>query len=238
MAPIIGITRFDPIVDYVVSVQRAGGEPRVLEPGIDRIEEVLSTIHGLVLAGGDDIDPARYGAVPHATTKVVPAARDRFEIELARQAMQTGLPLLGICRGQQVMNVAAGGTLIQDIPSVLDAALAHSRPTPLQAIAHDVWISRASRLWAVLRGQLGSGDICPVNSRHHQSIALVAGSFEVSAMSPDGVIEGIERPGAPFCLAVQWHPENFWRTGEFKALFEALVAASRDRREASGDSRE
>jgi len=227
MTPIIGITGFDPVVDYVAAVQRAGGEPALIERSADPPEEVLAGIDGLLLPGGADIDPTLYGAAPHPATKPVPAPRDRFEIELTRLALQADLPLLGICRGQQVMNVAAGGTLIQDIPSEVSQPLRHSVSTPLNATAHEVWVSRNSRLWSVLHEQLGNGDTIQVNSRHHQAIGLVGAGLEVSALAPDGIIEGIERPGARFCLAVQWHPENFWRTGEFRELFETLVASCR-----------
>ena len=120
----------------------------------------------------------------------------------------------------------AGGTLIQDIPSEVNQALPHEVNKPLYAIAHDIWVATGSTLSKLMQEQLGDGEVLPVNSRHHQAIKQTAPGFEVSATAPDGVIEAIERPGSRFCLAVQWHPENFWRTGEFRALFEEFVRAS------------
>lgn len=217
--PRIGITPCSRLADYEESVRRAGGEPRVL-----RFDAPLSLhdLDGVLLTGGGDIDPGLYAEPPHPTTKEVDAQRDRFEIDLARLAMKEGIPLLGICRGLQVMNVAAGGTLIQDIPSQVADHVEHHVNEPLDAVAHPVQIARGSVLARVMGDRLAGGDRLQVNSRHHQSIARVAAGFDVSATAPDGVIEAIERPDLPFCLAVQWHPENFWRTAEFAQLFKAL----------------
>jgi putative glutamine amidotransferase len=99
-------------------------------------------------------------------------------------------------------------------------------PEPRFAIAHEVWVATGSKLSALLADHLDDGETCHVNSRHHQSVKQVASGFDVTATSPDGVIEAMEKPGAPFCVAVQWHPENFWRTGEFRALFEGLIEAA------------
>ena len=140
--------------------------------------------------------------------------------------MERDIPLLGVCRGLQVVNVAAGGTLIQDIPTEVPQALGHDVDHPLYAIAHEVWVARGSALSNMMREELGDGEVLQVNSRHHQAIKNAAPGFEVSATAPDGIIEAIERPHSRFCLAVQWHPENFWRTGEFRALFEEFVKAS------------
>ncbi|HEX4913872.1 MAG TPA: gamma-glutamyl-gamma-aminobutyrate hydrolase family protein, partial [Vicinamibacterales bacterium] len=137
-----------------------------------------------------------------------------------------GIPVLAICRGMQVLNVAMGGTLFQDIPSQVTGALEHSVPQPRFQIAHEVWVSTDSLLSTLLADHMEDGETCHVNSRHHQSVKTVADGFEVTATSPDGVIEAMEKPGAPFCVAVQWHPENFWRTGEFRELFEGLVKAA------------
>jgi putative glutamine amidotransferase len=120
------------------------------------------------------------------------------------------------------MNVAGGGTLIQDIPSEVTGALTHAIDTPLR---HEVWVSRGSRLWTVMQEQVGDAETLQVNSRHHQAIDLVGKGFDVCATAPDGVIEAIEKPQLRFCIGVQWHPENFWRTGEFRSLFESFIAA-------------
>ena len=133
--------------------------------------------------------------------------------------------MLGVCRGLQLLNVSAGGTLIQDIPSEVNQALTHEVNNPLYAIAHEVWVTRGSTLSRLMQDQLADNEVLQVNSRHHQAIKQTAAGFDVSATAPDGVIEAIERPGSRFCMAVQWHPENFWRTGEFRELFEEFVRA-------------
>ena len=207
------------------AVRRAGGKPRVLDPARDNAQEVIAEIDGLLLTGGGDVDPALYGQRTHPSTTAVRPERDRFELELARCAMDADLPFLGICRGEQVMNVAGGGTLIQDIPSEVTGALTHSIDTPLNASAHEVWVNRGSRLWTVMQDQIGESETLQVNSRHHQAIDRVGSGFDVCATAPDGVIEAIEKPPLRFCIGVQWHPENFWRTGEFRSLFESFIAA-------------
>lgn len=219
---VIGISPCRLLADYVESVRRAGGEPHVLDvsapPPMERLDGVLFT-------GGGDIDPLRYNESRHPKTDPPDTTRDDFELNLASEALLMDLPVLGVCRGLQVMNVAAGGTLIQDIASQITGPVEHRIQTPLFAIAHEVWITKGSRLSELMKEQLGDGEVLQVNSRHHQAVGQVAGGFDVTATAPDGVIEAIERPGARFCLAVQWHPENFWRTGEFRPLFEEFVNA-------------
>jgi putative glutamine amidotransferase len=220
---VIGITPSNRLTDYVESVRRAGGEPRVLS--MDEPPS-LEGLDGILFTGGGDVDPAHYDKTRHPNTKEPDAARDAYELELARMALAGNTPLLAVCRGLQVVNIAAGGTLIQDIPSELDEALGHQVDTPPFAIAHEVWVTPGSALSRVMREQLSDGDVLQVNSRHHQAVARTADGFKVAATAPDGVVEAIERPDAPFCLGVQWHPENFWRTGEFRSLFEEFVKAA------------
>jgi putative glutamine amidotransferase len=227
MKPVIGITRCSRLDDYVVSVERAGAEPLVLETSEDPAA-VLDRIDGLLLSGGADVEPGLYGEAAHRTTDV-DAERDRFEIPLSREALARDVPLLAICRGVQVLNVAAGGSLIQDIPTGMGSSLDHAVEQPKHAIAHPISVTAGTRLAAAI-GRPGDLESCPVNSRHHQSVGRVAPSFVVSAVSPDGIVEAIERPTAAFCVGVQWHPENFWRTGEFAPLFDAFVEASRQRK--------
>ncbi len=124
----------------------------------------------------------------------------------------------------QVLNVALGGTLVQDIPSMVNGALHHAVPES-HALAHEVWVANGSRLYQLMKDKL-DGEICQVNSRHHQAVNQVAPGWEVSGTAPDGVVEAIESPGDVFRLAVQWHPENFWRTGEFRPLFEGFIEAA------------
>jgi putative glutamine amidotransferase len=220
---IIGITPCNRLPDYVESVRRAGGEPRVLVSGD---APSLDGLDGILFTGGGDLDPAHYSERPHPKTQTPDAPRDVFELELARLALARDTPLLAVCRGLQVVNVAAGGTLFQDIASEVSEALGHQVDTPLYAIAHEVWVARGSALSRVMQEQLVDGEVLQVNSRHHQAVKRTANGFDVSATAPDGVIEAIERPSSRFCIAVQWHPENFWRTGEFRSLFEEFVNAS------------
>jgi len=212
--------------DYLESVRRAGGEPIEVVVGGESPEQILSRVDGLMLTGGGDVDPKLYGEKPHATFEAAETGRDEFEIALAKAAVKRGIPLLAICRGMQVLNVAMGGTLLQDIPSQVTGALHHSVPQPRAGSAHEIWISKDSQLSALLKDHMEDGETCHVNSRHHQSVKDAAAGFEVTATSPDGVIEAMEKPDAPYCIAVQWHPENFWRTGEFRELFEGLVQAA------------
>jgi putative glutamine amidotransferase len=224
--PVIGITPCSRVDDYVESVKRAGGEPLVLRNSDDPAA-VLEKVNGVLLTGGPDVDPALYGEAPHETTQVAPE-RDRFEIPLSKRALERDVPVFAICRGVQVLNVAAGGTLVQDIPSGAASPLDHSIETPKNHVAHAVRVTPDSRLGSALGPQTPL-DTCPVNSRHHQSVGTVAPGFVVSAFSPDGIVEAIERPASGFCVGVQWHPENFWATGEFDGLFREFVAAAAKR---------
>ena len=225
MAPIIGVSPCRSLSDYLEAIRRVGGELRPLDPATDSPKHLTKNVDGLVLAHGGDIDPVRYGEEQHPAAQEAPVERDEYELALVRHALDADLPILAICRGIQVLNVACGGTLIQDIPAQVPGALDHRVREPRYAIAHDVWITKGSRLGDVMKEALDQGDTCPVNSRHHQAVKHVAEGFAVSATAPDGVIEAIERPAARFCIGVQWHPENFWRTGEFRPLFEAFVEA-------------
>lgn len=228
LKPIIGITRCSRLDDYLASVEQAGGRPRVLEVS-ESAKNVLGEIHGLLLTGGGDVDPVFYKADRHPSVEDAEPGRDEFELDLARRAMDAGVPLLAICRGAQVLNVAAGGTLVQDIPSAVTTGLPHTIDQPNDATAHDVAVAPGSKLHRVLGDAVTSAHTCRVNSRHHQSVGTLGRDLAASATAPDGVIEAIEAPAAEFCVGVQWHPENFWRTGEFRGLFEGFVAIARRR---------
>lgn len=208
-APTIGIAF--PREDYLAALTQAGAIIRVLDPTRDVLPDALDALDGVLLTGGPDVAPTHYHAATTHPTVVIDADRDAYELPLARAALATGLPMLAICRGMQVVNVAAGGTLIQDMPS------AH-------APVHEVSIVGASRLGRLLADRLTPGGSVPVNSRHHQAVETVAPGFVVTATAPDDTIEAMENG---HCLAVQWHPENFHRTGEFSALFDALVDDAR-----------
>jgi putative glutamine amidotransferase len=224
---VIGISPCRKLEDYRQAILHVRSEPRLLDPSMP-IEQALAGIDGLMLTGGDDVAPSRYGEQAHPTVVEAEAGRDEFEIGLINSARARQLPILAICRGVQMLNVACGGTLIQDIPSQLTGALVHSLPVPpnlAYSLAHEVWVEKDSLLSRLMRERLVD-DTCEVNSRHHQAVKDVARGFRVSATAPDGVIEAIEDPAAVFCLGVQWHPENFFRTGEFRSLFEGFVEAA------------
>jgi putative glutamine amidotransferase len=226
-APLVLVSSTHHNDDYVASVVKAGGDARLADASEPIPPALWQQVAGVVLTGGADVDPRLYGEEPHPTCQIAAAARDAFEIEIVARAVERDVPLLGICRGIQVMNVAAGGTLVQDVPSGIPRALEHRVKTPQWAIAHEVAVDPSSQLARALRRAPDAADRVAVNSRHHQAVKHVAPGFATVATAPDGVIEGIERPGARFCIGVQWHPENFWRTGEFDALFAAFLAACR-----------
>ena len=224
----IGVTRCSKLEDYLASVEQTGARARVLEV-TESPRKVLGEIDGLLLTGGGDVDPVFYGEDRHPLTDDAEPGRDEFEIDLARRAMSGGVPLLAICRGAQVLNVAAGGTLVQDIPSSVESELSHSVKEPTDLACHAISIVAGTKLSSVLGGQMDAACSCRVNSRHHQAVGRTGDGLVVSARAGDGVVEAIEQPDAPFCIGVQWHPENFWRSGEFTPLFEAFVRAARER---------
>jgi putative glutamine amidotransferase len=233
--PLIGIAACRKLEDYRQSVLHVGGDVRVLE-STTPAAEALDGVDGLLLTGGGDIEPSRYGAEPHPATEDVDAARDAFELNLVAEARRRGLPIFAICRGIQVLNVACGGTLVRDIPTEVKGALEHRLRVPpheAYSLAHEVWLDKDTLLSRLMRERLSDADACEVNSRHHQAVDKLAPGFVSSATAPDGVIEAIEDPRARFCLGVQWHPENFWRTGEFRPLFEGFLDAAARRRTAS-----
>ena len=224
--PVIAIAPCSKQHDYEEAVRRAGGDVRILDYATDSPAEIVGKVDGILLPGGDDVLPSLYGATAHPTFEPSETGRDAYEIELARRAVDADVPLFAICRGIQVLNVARGGTLVQDIPSESPDAISHQvRDTP-HTIAHDIWVSEGTLLHRLLRDRI-EADACPVNSRHHQAVGKIGSGLVVSATAPDGVIEAVEDPSRRFCLGVQWHPENFYRTGEFRALFEAFIAAAR-----------
>lgn len=224
--PTIAISPCSKLPDYEESVRRAGGDVRVMAL-TDSPADVIASVQGVLLTGGGDIHPSIYGAEPHATFDPADPGRDEFEIDLVRRAIQQDVPLFAICRGVQVLNVARGGTLVQHIPEEVGTAVEHRIKEPRFAIAHDVWLTPDSLLERTLRERLEDADSCAVNSRHHQAPKDLGEGLVATATAPDGVVEALEHPGRRFVLGVQWHPENFWRTGEFRALFEAFIQACR-----------
>jgi putative glutamine amidotransferase len=227
--PVIAIPPCAKLHDYEESIRRAGGEVRLLDRSVDKPADVVASVDGVLLPGGGDVLPSIYGQPAHKNFSAAEPGRDDYELELARRAMDADLPLLAICRGIQVLNVARGGSLVQDIPEQLGTTINHAMPDPPHTIAHDVWISEGTLLDNLMRERLQT-DTCPVNSRHHQAPMTLGDGLVASATAPDGVIEAIEDPNKRFCLGVQWHPENFYRTGEFRSIFEGFVEAASRRR--------
>ncbi|MGQ9667616.1 MAG: gamma-glutamyl-gamma-aminobutyrate hydrolase family protein [Anaerolineae bacterium] len=210
---------------YIEALVRAGAVPILIPLGMQEgaVEELAARLDGLLLAGGEDVDPQFYGAAPHPTMKHTDPLRDAVEIALTRWMMERDRPVLAICRGHQLLNVALGGTLIQDVPSELPLACEHARffpAHPLDEIAHEVNLAPASRLFALF-GQEKLG----VNSRHHQAVKELGDGLVATAWAPDGVIEGMELPGRRFVIGVQWHPENLLDAMPImRRLFEAFTA--------------
>jgi len=197
----------------------ASYEHALREVEIDPVRnpESLDAVDGLLLTGGSDVNPARYGQAKKGSGEP-DDLRDELEIRLFQEALTAGIPVLGICRGLQLMNVGCGGTLVQDLPSHPQSERGEPGKHPA---AHRVWIAPDSRLAAIM----GAGGY-DVNSRHHQAIESLGQGLEVSAIAPDGVIEGIEKPGEAFVVAVQWHPEDRILVSEGdRKLFEAFAAA-------------
>lgn len=212
---------------YVRAVIRSGAIPLILPPLLREAHHgaILDVLDGLVLTGGEDVDPTHYGHARHPAIGDVDPQRDAFELGIFREARQRGLPVLAICRGIQLVNVALGGTLWQDLPSERPSALPHRAPTERDVRTHRVDITPGSQLARVL-----GTTSCDVNSFHHQSIRDLAPGLLVTATAPDGEIEGVESPpGEPWLLAVQWHPEEFHHheVAPDHGLFNALVAVTR-----------
>jgi len=207
--------------DYIGALESAGADVVLLDPlaGRDDTQDRIAGVQGLCLPGGWDVDPAHYGEPSHPTVQVAEAARDALELELARAAVQQDVPLLAICRGMQILNVALGGTLVQDIPDQWPGSDAHAVSHAPTAQAHAIDVLIGSRLHQAVT----AGMARHVNSRHHQAVRTPGRGLRVTASAPDGVVEGIELPDAAFCVGVQWHPENYWRTGEMRALFESFA---------------
>ena len=202
---------------YVASVGGAGGSPLLVPPGA-AIEETLDVVDGLVFSGGSDIDPELYGAAAHEATTGVVRERDEFEIELMRGALDRDLPVLAICRGSQVLNVARGGLIEQHLPDRLGDEL--HREVPGTFGEHGVEVLPDTKLAGIV------GARTAVKSHHHQGFDRLGDGLRESARADDGTLEGVEDPNRTFALGVLWHPEE----DEDKALFKALVAAAADYR--------
>jgi putative glutamine amidotransferase len=210
---------------YVRSVLNAGGVPVLIPLGLQYcdLQVIFGWVDGILLTGGGDIDPQRFGGEAHPTVHQVDPERDEIEIRLVEDSVRLGKPFLGICRGIQVINVAFGGSLYTDISSQIPNSLAHEwvPGRPWSHLAHSVRVEQGSRLAEIL-----GGTHFEVNSLHHQAISRLEHSFQATAFAPDGVIEAIELPEHPFGVAVQWHPEWLQDHPPMRALFGAFVQAA------------
>jgi gamma-glutamyl-gamma-aminobutyrate hydrolase PuuD len=201
--------------DYVRAVERAGARALLVPPSEDGVEETLDALDGLVFSGGSDLDPELYGQAAHAETNGVVRERDRAELELLTSALERDLPVLAICRGSQVLNVALGGDLVQHLPDVVGDET--HKQTPGAFADHDVAIDEGTRLAGVL------GDRVPVKSHHHQGLGRIGEGLVATAHADDGSVEALEAPERRFALGVLWHPE----AGDDQRLFDALVEEAR-----------
>ena len=232
MRPVIGITTYAQEaswgvwrvpaalipLDYVDAVERAGGRPVLIPPSEAGIEETLDTLDGVVFSGGADVDPKLYGAEPHPETDPPQARRDAGEIALLTAALERDLPVLAVCRGFQLLNVARGGDLVQHLPEEVGHD-GHKR-VPGAFAVHPVEITPGSRLASIV------GSRADVTSHHHQGLGNVGAGLVETAWASDGTLEAVEDPTRRFVVGVQWHPES----GEDAALFEALVEEARSYR--------
>jgi putative glutamine amidotransferase len=211
---------------YVRAVTLVGGAPVIIPPYLEEsaLRGACDSIDGLILSGGGDIHPASFGETDCGLLWRIDRRRDHAELALARWALNEELPTLAICRGIQALNVAAGGTLIQDIPTQVGNALTHScvAGRPMPDIAHTVDVDPGTRL----AGLIGPGEV-GVNSAHHQAVKTLGKGLIASARAPDGVIEAVEAPAHPYCIGVQWHPEAMVEnSSKMRRLFEGLVQAA------------
>jgi putative glutamine amidotransferase len=204
---------------YVRAVEEAGGSPLLVPPGAG-VEETLEAVDGLVFSGGSDLDPELYGAAAHDETKGAVRERDEFELELMRAALEHDVPVLAICRGSQVLNVARGGDIEQHLPDRLGDEVHRAEPGVFGE--HGVEVLEGTRLAGILGPQTA------VKSHHHQGFSRLGDGLEESARAEDGTLEGLEDPSRSFALGVLWHPEE----DEDRALFAALVQAAAARRAA------
>ncbi|MBN1179718.1 MAG: gamma-glutamyl-gamma-aminobutyrate hydrolase family protein [Anaerolineae bacterium] len=239
MPPLIGITGraeqvstglstpfYGAFQSYVVAVREAGGLPLIVPPILNpaHVPLVATRLDGLLLSGGGDIDPAEYGEPGHPLAAGIDLERDRTELLLVRAALENGLPILAICRGIQVLNVALGGTLFVDIPTQVPDAVIHDPKDgdAWETFNHTVHLTPGSRLAAIF-----DAPALQVNSFHHQATRRVADGLVVTARAADGVVEGLEHRRHPFCVGVQWHPESrFGNQPGMERLFVAFVRAA------------
>jgi putative glutamine amidotransferase len=214
---------------YYHAITAVGAVPwmiPLLDDDLDTLREIFDRLDGLVLAGGVDVHPCHFGEAAHPALGRTDAARDAVEIQLARWALAEGMPLFGLCRGLQVINVARGGTLHQDIATQVPSAARHDY-FPTEGFARDYHAHTVTVApWSILHTVFGDTTV-PVNSMHHQAIKHLGDGLLASAHSPDGLIEAVETPGDHWVVGVQWHPEMFEESDpKTRALFQAFIDAA------------
>jgi gamma-glutamyl-gamma-aminobutyrate hydrolase PuuD len=234
MTPVIGITAYAQDaswgvwrlpaalvpLNYVQAVERAGGRPVLVPPSEDGVAETVEALDGIVFSGGADVDPARYGADAHPETDTPQAQRDAAELALLTAALEQDVPVLAICRGFQLLNVARGGDLVQHLPE--EVGTDEHKEVPGTFSKHPVEVKDGTRLASLI------GARSDVTSHHHQAVGRIGDGLVETAWARDGTLEGLEDPSRRFAVGVQWHPE----AGEDQALFEGLVQEARAYREA------
>jgi putative glutamine amidotransferase len=216
------------------ALERAGALPVMIPCTLDdrTLRGIYERLDGVLIPGGGDINSENWDEALHPTAEPESVQRDHTELTIVRWAVQDDLPVFGICRGHQVVNVALGGSLVQDIPSMIDTRYRHqySQPTPRSHIAHEITVEPSSKLAGIL-----GGTRIEVNSIHHQSVKRIGEGMQVVAYAPDGIIEGTERPDKHFVVSVQWHPEDLTDTEPMFNLFRSFVEAASARMNGSGN---
>lgn len=231
-APLIGLStygcndagRHELPTEYSEGVVRAGALPALLPPVADEAMAAawLDRLDGLILTGGGDIDPARYGGQPHPSVYNLDAARDTSEIALARAALERSLPVLAICRGLQILNTVLGGTLYEHVPEAFGETVIHRKP-PHGPIPHSVRVEPGSRLASIMGARESES-----MSWHHQAVRSLGDGLQATAYAADGLIEAAELPRHPWCIGVQWHPElSAANSATQQKLFDSLVEQAR-----------
>jgi putative glutamine amidotransferase len=217
---------------YMKAIERAGGIPVVMPPlDLDEVDSLLDRLDALCLSGGPDMDPGTYGGRYHPKLGPTEPELDQFELALTRGACERGMPILAICRGQQLLNVARGGNLYQHVPEEPGGDIAHRLPGKGQHGAHEVTIEPGS----LLSRALGGVTEAHVNSYHHQAVHSLGRGVKPVAWAPDGLVEGIEVPDCGFAVGVQWHAEAIIEQPEQLALFQEFVAAASDYGSGAGE---
>lgn len=218
-------------MDYVAAVSGAGGIPLVIPPMSVADEVLIGRLDALVVSGGPDVDPALYGEGPHARLGPTDPDADARELQVVQAADEQRMPILAICRGMQLVNVARGGRLWQDLPTEQPSDVIHRQMDPGTAMIHTVTVDGDSRLAELTYGEHEhAGHVLPVNSFHHQAVRTLGHDLRVTARADDGIVEAYEATDRPFLVGVQWHAESLVHDPRHAALFSGLVAAARRQR--------